>query len=724
VTHNNDPQAMIRLRRPVAEGLPAWDADEPLNARRLAGRLLKRKRWVAIVFLIVVIPAGIATYLTPPSFRSTALIQVNADPVQVLPYRDVADAIVGGGNYDNYMGTQDQILRGTELRTRVMRRLASEEFAGQQSAAEAPRLGDNFDVRKIEKSELFELSYIAPTPQVAATVVNLFAEEYAKQQFELQQGTRIKAEQDLKKELEALESRLQLSEKELMSYARGNDILSLEQGQVDPLQERLRSLNQDLGAVEAAVATSRSSLQTLQQTTIDDFPQRLVSEQISQLEGSLLELEQELTALRATFGENWPAVIEKRTEVNLVRDQLVREKKAALARHIEQARLDLEGAEVRRRLTLEALDQQKGLVNEFHNASIQYNILKREVDTNRNLYDGLLERLRQTGVMAGFQFGNIHVIEPGRPRGVPDSPKVFWNMALASLLGLALGFTVVILLDYWDDSISSLDEVEQLSPVPSLGSLPLIRSSKPRLVLSSAALRNRLTRRGPDGPEVAETEAFETTESIRAICASLLLSRSDASPRVIVVTSAAPGEGKTTLVMHLGRAFAEASYSTLLVEADLRKPDLAKSFEVGNEDGLSLYLAGHVSPWPKIHETSSPNLFVVSGGPVPPNPAALLHSDRLNQFLTAAAADYQVVLVDAPPLSLADARILGTKADGVVLVVRAGRTPRNLVRRAWATLLGSGANGLGMVLNGGDPNADEFGYDGYGYAPYRERRTA
>jgi capsular exopolysaccharide synthesis family protein len=702
---------MVPARRFLNEGT---EFDAPLAARRLVGRLYKRKHQIAIVFVLVLIPAAIATYLTKPLYRATALVQVNPDPVQVLPYRDVADAVAGGGNYDSYMGTQDQILRGAGLRLRVAGRLQN-DFKDQPIGEEIARVGDGFSVKKIENSELFELSYLGPSPATAMAMVNLFAEEYVKQNFDMRQGTRVKAEENLKRELQSLEQRLQLSEKELTTYAQGNNIMSLEQGQVDPLQERLRALNQELGQSEIQVAMARSSYETLQKATLDDFPQRLVSEQITQLEGKLLTLEQDLTTLRATFGENWPAVVEKRNEATLVRQQLAREKSAVLARHLEQARLDLQGTEARKKLAVDSLRQHESLVNQFHNASIQYNILKREVDTNRNLYDGLLERLRQTGVMAGFQFGNIQVIEPGRARNVADSPKVFWNLGLASLLGLALGVCFVILLDTWDDSVSTLDEADQLAGLPALGSVPLINAAKPPRALLPA----RASARALPDPSLSPAESAAVTESVRAVCASILLSRSDERPRVIVVTSAMPSEGKTTLVTHLGRAFAEAGLSTLLIEADLRKPDLSKAFSIGNEDGLSLYLAGHVSPWPKIHETDIPNLYLAAGGPVPPNPAALFHSDRLSLFLKAAVSEYQIVLVDSPPMSISDARILGTKADGVVLVVRAGRTAKTLVRRAWATLETSGANVLGMVLNGEQPHSSSMGYYGY----YTERAS-
>jgi capsular exopolysaccharide synthesis family protein len=283
------------------------------------------------------------------------------------------------------------------------------------------------------------------------------------------------------------------------------------------------------------------------------------------------------------------------------------------------------------------------------------------------------------------------------------------------LLGLGLGVCLVTLSNFLDDSISTLEEAEQLSPLPTLGSVPLMKPVN-RKALPAASAANGSSRQllAPPVTEKAEPSAtgqmpLEATESIRSICASLLLSRSDARPRVIVVTSAAPAEGKTTLSAHLGRAFAETGTKTLLVEADMRKQDLSRAFGLSAEDGLSLFLAGLVPGGPRVHKTEIGNLYVTPGGPTPPNPAALLHSERLAHFLKAAAAEFQVVIVDTPPvLSIADARIMGIKADGVVLVVRAGKTAKSLVRRAWVLLESTGSNVLGMVLNGWEPNRTEL----------------
>lgn len=731
-----DPQDHAAHRRekiPLSNHITRKDAHEPLGVhvlpepagrigddqfdlRRLVARFLKRAHLVALVMLVVLVPTAVATFLAKPLYRSTALVEVNPDPVRVMPFSDVADVSGGASNVDNYMGTQEQILRGASLKARVLRRLNT-DFKDHAAAQDVDL--SRLEVRKIEKSQLFELSFQAATPEAAAALVNLFAEEFAKQNFEMRQATRLSAEQSLKEELASLEKRLQLSEDELMRYAQANDILSLEQGQVDPLQQRLGILTQQLADIEGTVATARAGFETAQRATAENFPQRLMTPEITQLQTKTMELEQQLTSLRTRLGENWPSVIEKRNEVALVRQQLETEKAAVLARYQQQARQDLESAEARRKLSAQSLSEQKTLVNDFHDASVKYNILKREVETNRNLYDGLLERLRQTGVLAGFNFGNIQVVEPGRVSRFAYSPRVGWNLGLAALLGLSLGICLVFLLDSWDTSITTPEEAESALALPLLGGVPLIRGARATALLvarnhdgdaAAAAGAKSLSLTVPDSavPATRRPLPFELEESMRGICASILLSRSDSRPRVIAVTSATPGEGKTTVAAHLGNAFAEAGLRTLLVEADMRKPELSRIFGIEGGKGLSLYLAGLVSPSPRIHETPIPNLSIAPSGPVPPNGAALLHSDRLGTFLQAAVAEYQMVIVDTPPvLTVADARILGTKADGIVLVVRAGRTARNLVRRAQLLLENSGAPVLGMVLNAWQPGRTE-----------------
>jgi len=713
IVSRNRPQIPARYIPPALER-KALDPEETLDLQRVVARLVKRKFQILIVALIVLIPAAIATFLATPLYRSTVMIQVNVDGAQALPYRDAADLVIGTSNFESLLRTQEQILRGPTLVARVSQRLNSELKEGKARIELSP-----LEIKRIENSQLFQVSYLAPSPELAATVVNVFAEEYIRQNFEIRQTAREKARQALEKELEALEKRVQFSEKELVGYARDNNIMNLDPGQGELVQKKLNALDQQVTDIEAEVTTAKSRLQSFQGISVKDFPEKLATPVVQELTSTVLRLEHELTGLRATFGENWPAVIQKRNEVTLVREQLAREKSAVLAQAREQAQMDFEAVETRRRMRSVSLSEQKELVNRFHSASIQYNILRREVETNRKLYEGLLERLKQSGVMAGLEFGNIQVIEPGRPDYVKDSPRPLWNLSLASLLSLSLGVCVAFLLDFWDRSISTLAEAEQLVGLPVLGSVPSVKSLKSNGRSLTAgknktdgALEKISLNPPSDAPARGGPLTPEAAEAIRAICASILLSRSDQVPHVIVVTSASPAEGKTTVASHLGQALADNGFATLLVEADLRKPALSKVFGIGSEDGLSLFLSG-VSPLPHVHRTDTPNLCLVTAGPRPPNPVALLNSAKLDFFLQKMESSFKFVILDSPPiLAVADSRVLGSKAHGVVLVVRAGRTAKSSVLRAQALLESSGANVLGMVLNGADPG-DKSAYNQY-----------
>lgn len=692
----------------------------PPNFRVIIEKLLTRKNLILAVALIVLIPAAIATFVATPLYRSTAVLQFNLDDAQVLPYRDINVSGSSAGSYESALMTQEQILKSPVLLNRVVQRLTSEPESNANDV-ERYLLNQRFEIRRIAASQLFQISWLGPSPDLAAKVVNLYTEEYIKQHLESRQAARQKARQGLARELENLEKKVQLSEKELVRYAKDNNIMAVEPGR-DLVEKKLATLDQQVAEIEAELAVARSRLESVQKASVKEFPERYSTPLVQALTSKLFQMEHDLTSLRSSYGENWPAVVQKRNETALARDQLEREKSVVLAQAREQARLDLEAVEGRYRRMATSLSEQKGLVGRFQNASIQYNILQREVETNKKLYEGLLDRLKQTGVMAGLEFGNIQVIEPAIPNPVVDSPKILWNLGLASLLGLALGICVAFIADYWDNSISTLEDVEELAALPVLGSVPLfLQAGSDRIPLAAGWRRVLLLGTGsrlpePDSANEIEGRPWptETTEAIRNICASILLSRSEQEPHVIVVTSAEPAEGKTTIASQLGRALADYGKSTLIVEGDLRRPGLSKLFGVGCEDGLSLFLSGHVNPLPKIHSTENANLWLVAAGPKPPNPLALLSSEKMSSFLNEMARLFKFVIIDSPPLlAVSDARALAVMSDGVVLVIRAGRTPKSQVLQASALLDNFGANTIGIVLNGGNLNSRSAYYNAY-----------
>jgi capsular exopolysaccharide synthesis family protein len=703
---------------------PAYEGDA-LDARRLAQMLLKRKWPILLVATIVVVPAMVATLLTKKLYQSTALVQVDPEPIQVLPYRDADLSRLT--QYDMFMKTQEQVLSGQTLRLRVAERLSAD---GDPSAlAEADRLQARLSVRRAAGTQAFTVSYLAPHPEVAAKVANFVAEEYIKLQYGEGETTRRELKELLERELAIAEQRIQVSEKELVAYAQTHNIQRSQPDQTDLADKKLGALADQVTSAEAEVAAARSRVDTLRQASVSNFPAALMTAAISDRTSALLQLEHELTGLRATFGENWPEVVRKRDEIAVVRDQLAREKRTALAQTREQALLDLRAAEAKLAAIGASRAQQAQAVTELQSASIQYNILQRQVETHRKLYEGLLERLRETSVAPGMALGSVRVIEPARPDYNAASPKVLWNLFLAAILGLALGITFVVAHEYWRDSLSTIEDVEHVTVLPVLAMVPQVAAgSTHHLARLGAAFGLAPRTEGEPSTSLATTRAgggkrldFRnhpvSAEAVRSLCASILLSRSERPPRVIVVTSTLPGEGKTTVATELGRALAESGARTLLVECDLRRSALGEAFGVGEAGGLSLFLSGHVAK-ATIHQTPVEQLFVVAAGPTAPNPVALLNSDRMTTFLHEMAASFQFVIMDAPPvLPMADARVLGAKADGVVLIVRAGRTSRSLLRRVCSVLDASGATVLGAVLNGVDVRDMDSSYYSY-YGQY------
>jgi len=683
--------------------------NETLDVRQLVESLLHKKLQILAIMLLVLIPVIIGSYLATPLYRASAVIQINPESVQVLPYRDIADNR-GGVYFETYMATQDQVLRSPSLKERVAKRLTTDPVDG-TLVAEVEHLGERLEVKRIPNSQLYNLSYLAPKPETATRVVNLFTEEYIKQHLESRQETREKARESLRKELKTLEMGVQASEKQLVSYAQRENIVKPEPGQSGLAQKKLTILDNEIAQAETELIQAKTRLEALQRASTKGFPDRLVTPAITNLTNRLLQLENELVSLRTTYGEQWPAVKAKRTELNMARAQLDGEQTATLQRAVEQAQLDFQTVQRKLAMLKESMTQQKGLVDRLDSASIQYNILRREAEVNQKLYEGLLERLKQTGVLGGFEFGNIQILEPARADPNVASPQIWQNVGLASVLGLALGACVTLLVGFWDRSISNLAEAERLVGLPGLGSVPLCKP-----ITSGGSARGFLWLKSNPAKAMVRAGHFpgktagfgpslrpEMAEAIRGICTSLLLSQSDRELRVIVITSATPSEGKSTIANHMARALADAGARTLLVEADMRNPMLSRAFSSNMEAGLSLFLSGHMPHLPTAQETDNDNLFFISAGPQPPNPVALFNSERMRVFLKdmSSEAGYRFIVLDTPPvLAVSDARVLAARADGVVLVVRARHTTNNLVVRARNLLESAGANILGIVLNG------------------------
>ena len=375
-------------------------------------------------------------------------------------------------------------------------------------------------------------------------------------------------------------------------------------------------------------------------------------------------------------------------------------------------------------LLQEALDKQKAEANDLAEKLVQYHILQHDAESNKLLYDGLLQKLKEAGITAGLRSTNVRVVDPALAPSSPARPQKFRNIALACLVGLVGGVGLALFREYLDNTVKSPDDVEALTGLPSLAvvpALPGLPSTQGRL----SRLAREAAPQSASGPRVELLSYIQPksqiSEAFRALRTSLLLSQADHPPQVILVTSALPREGKTTAAVNLAVTLAQLGDRTLLMDSDLRKPGIRRALNLtgGKEVGLSSYLAG-VSTLDEVmmpHPTIN-NLVALTTGPVPPSPADLLSSHRMREAITDLRHRFKFVVIDSPPVMAAtDAVILSALTDGVLLVVRSGETPKEAFTRTRDLLAAVKCRLLGVVLNAVDSSAPDYYYS-YRYYPY------
>lgn len=353
------------------------------------------------------------------------------------------------------------------------------------------------------------------------------------------------------------------------------------------------------------------------------------------------------------------------------------------------------------------VDSTKSAVLDQRSRSIQYNILQREVDTNRSLYDGLLQRYKEIGVAGGVGTNNVSVVDRAERPGAPSSPRLLLNVIASLLAGTVLGIAGAFGLEYMDDTFKSPEDVERGLAMPVIGIIP-----KPEQGLS-------LT-------DALVDSHSAISEAYRSLRTALQFSTAEGVPKTLLVTSSRPSEGKTTTAASLATAFTQIGMKVLIIDADLRNPSLHKVLKCPNEVGLSNYLAGAKLPQDVAQDTSVNNLTFISSGPLPPNPAELLAGARLVSLLSLATETFDLVLVDGPPImGLADAPLLASNVSGTLLVIAANETRREAAKLAVRRLNFARAPIVGALLSKFDTRQVGYGYSygGYEYHSYGERNA-
>src|SRR3974390_1934426 len=418
------------------------------------------------------------------------------------------------------------------------------------------------------------------------------------------------------------------------------------------------------------------------------------------------------------YGPNFPKVQRLQAQMKELEDQIVRERKGIVG----QLESDYREAKQHEELLSRALDQQKAEVALMSEKMIEYNVLKREAEANKSLYDSLQTKLKEAQISSGLRSSNIRIMDPAMVPSTPARPAKTRNIALAIVVGLVGGIGLALLREYLDNTVKTPDDVETLARLPSLAVVPTFSDdavvTKRAWLLkgaSSNGSKKRMELVAHHLPKSQMSEAF------RALRTALLLSQAGHPPQVILVSSALPREGKTTAASNLAVTLAQLGDKTVILDADLRKPGVGRllSLEADKHAGLSSYLAGVstldlvIVPHPAI-----PNLAAIPSGPLPPNPADLLSSHKLAEAIAELRKKYEFVVIDSPPIMAAtDAVILSVQADGVLLVVRSGETPKEAFTRTRDLSTSVKSHLLGVVLNAVDASAPDYYYS-YRYYPY------
>jgi capsular exopolysaccharide synthesis family protein len=702
--------------------------------------VLKQRWTVAIALLVVFTTVAIGTLKKKPIYEAAVTIDIEPEQPNVVNFKEVAQVSTNSYDIDSFRETQYRILASRSLAERVVSDLElyrrpefykrrflwlfesdpeklppSGALAPPDTSADYYRNSvANFmratGIDPVRRSNLVEVSFDSADPQLASRVANKLAEDYIQQNLEVKWDETEKASQWLRGKLVELKGKIEKAEESLQVYARANSILYVNEKQ-SMATERLEQLSTEYTKVQAERYQKQSLYSLVEAGKTQDLPDVLSNKLIQDLEERLADAQKEYAQLLATVKPDFPKAREKKRQVDTLQAAVDKQKQAVAQTLVLQYR----SAVAREKYLVQALADQKKEVNDLAEKSVQYNILKREVDTNHQLYDGLLQRMKEAQVSSTSTATNIRVVDNAEVPKSPVSPRVLLNLALGIVLGLGLGIGLGFFQEYLDKTLKTPDEVEKLLRLPSLGVLP--RFAPNGAHAAEDGKFDALARSG----EVAVAPALQTNaeavEAFRSLRTSILLSANPV-PKLLLVTSALPGEGKTTTTLNLGATLASLGSRVVIVDCDMRRPACHRSTGVKNSPGFVQCLTGRVSlaeavlPVPGV-----PNLSVVPCGPIPPNPAEVLSTPLAAELLRKLCSEFEYVLVDSPPLlSVADSRILATITEATVLVTRAFESPYDAVRRARNLLYGAGARILGVALN--DVDLRRHGYGGHDHYHY------
>jgi polysaccharide biosynthesis transport protein len=759
ITQVRHPDALVHAEHSIGpEPLVLDVAPEDVPHLLDYWEIILKRRWLVLTCVLVVFTTvAIGTLKEKPIYEGTVEIEIDPAPPNIINFKEVV-TLGNNGDMDAYSGTELKIIQSRTLAERVVKDLKLYEnpefirnryFFGLIQGS-VPPLPANIEegppdpssnifrnavayfekgveVDPVRRSNLVDVSFDSEDPRLAPAVANKLADDFTLYNLDLKYDDTTKASAWLADRLKDMKIKVEKADDALAQYARENGIVFITDKQT-LVNEKLAQLQTQLTTAESERLGKEALYDQVQAGHIETLPGIVDNALLQSLEQKKDELERNYDEMSVNYKPDFPKMMQLKKQLDLIDKQIEQQKKTAAKTIVDQYNTALG----REKYLTEAENDAKNMVNDLAEKTIQYNILKREADSNHDLYDGLLQRMKEANVSAGLNASNIRVVDPAQSPAGRVRPRVLLNLGVGLILGLGLGVGLAFFQEYLDKTLKTPDDVERLLRLPSLGVLPRFAIGPS----NGDGSEESLLASGSNGHHLL-APAIQTSpqalEAFRSLRTSVLLSASPV-PRLILVTSALPSEGKTTTTVNLGATLGALGNRVVVVDCDMRRPSCHRSTGVENNPGFVQCLTGRVDladavlPVPGVE-----NLSVIPCGPIPPNPAEVLSSPICADLLRRLRSQFEYVLVDSPPLlSVADSRILATLVDAVVLVARAHSTPYDVVRRARSLLYGSGARILGVALNDLDLERSRFGSQqyqygygyGYGQSPDEDRESA
>jgi capsular exopolysaccharide synthesis family protein len=700
--------------------------------------VLRKHQWLITFFLLSVVSiVTIATFRMQPIYEATARVEVDRDTPTAFRFNENEQGD-DYGDAEDYIVTQSKILQSETLAMQTVRSMGLDhlpQFGGtpgkvskpvpagsDASLMRPPALGaflGGLSIKRVPNSRLLDVTFETTDPALAARVVNAHLNNFIEQNFRSRFEAATQASNWMAGQLNEMKIKVENAEDARLEYERDNQIWTIDE-KSDISTQKLGELEKQLTDAQADRINKEAVYQLAQSGNYDAIAAVRESVVIQDILKQQTTLSSQYTDAVSQYGPKFPKVVRIQAQLKDL-DQLITREKLNIGNQVEA---DYRGSRQRELLLKQALDEQKAEVNQTAEKLVQYNILKREADTNKQLYDGMLQKLKEAGITAGLRSSNIRIVDPALIPGGPSRPNKTRNILLSIIVGFLGGIGLALLREYLDNTVKTPDDIETLARLPSLAVVPALSNSSGKhrgrfsKLLNTAVVTSKEGRAELISHNMPQSQM---SEAFRALRTSLLLSQADHPPQVILMTSALPREGKTTAAVNLAVTLAQLGDKTLLVDADLRKPGINRALSLvdGKHAGLSSYLAGVSSldlitvPHPAIS-----NLEAIPTGPIPPNPADLLSSRRLTELISELRTRYKFVVIDSPPIMAAtDAVILSVLVDGVLMVVRSGETPKEAFTRTRDLLVGVKCHMLGVVLNAVDASSPDYYYS-YRYYPY------